>query len=200
MTVRFSMIGLLLFALTIIAPEAAVAGWRRIDPTAVEVANGGMVAQPISSWNRASKRPAKNGESWTKDGFPLNRLDFFAGIEPGESIYKERSKKHRPLPKFESNMLLPDLAGLFEANFSIENDVTSFEVTNLEPATLGGAQGLLLEYDFALPGGALRRKGEARIAVHKGKLHVVNFTAPKLHYFDDSISEVQAMMDSIKLR
>lgn len=178
----------------------AQAGWRRIEAGQVEVGKGGMMVQPLSDWNRASSRPSANGESWTKDGFPLNRLDFFSQIEPGESIYKERNRKERPLPKFSADMLLPDLAELFEANFSIENDVTLFEVVKAEPARIGEAQGIRIEYQYAFANDPLRRKGEARLGVADGKLYVINFAAPALYYFDVAQDEVHRIMESAQLR
>jgi hypothetical protein len=176
------------------------AGWKRMEAGTVEVAKGGMTVRPASEWNRWSGRPSPSGETWTKDGFPLNRLDFFAGIAPGQSIYKERSKKHRPLPKFRSDMLLPDLAELFEANFSIQNDVTLFEVVKAEPARIGQIEGIRIEYEYAFPNDALRRSGEARLGIHNGKLYVINFAAPALHYFGASRDEVQRIMETAQLR
>ncbi|WP_271439199.1 hypothetical protein [Pontixanthobacter luteolus] len=177
----------------------ANAGWRKIEPVETTVAKGAMEVAPSSEWNRWSRRPAKKGETWTKDGLPLNQLDFFGQVANGDPVYKERNKSDRPLPKFKSDMLLPDLATLFEANFSIENNITQFEVTEIAPAMLGGANGLKLTYDYALPGESLQRRGEARMAVHNGELYVVNFTAPRLHFFDQNIEEVRGIMDRIKL-
>ena len=177
----------------------AQAGWRKIEPVKTEVAKGAMEVAPATEWNRWSRRPAVKGETWTKDGLLLNQLDFFGQVANGDPVYKERSKSERPLPKFKSDMLLPDLATLFEANFSIENNITQFEVTEIAPAMLGGANGLKLTYDYALPGESLQRRGEARMAVHNGELYVVNFTAPRLHFFDQNIEEVRGIMDRVKL-
>lgn len=187
-------------ATTLIATSApALASWKRIETEATEVAKGAFMVTPESEWNRWSRRPASRGETWTKDGFDLNRLDFFGQVEPGDSIYKERKKKERPLPKFRSDMLPTDLAELFEANFSIENDITQFDVRSLEPTKLGGHEGIRMVYEYAMPNDALTRVGEARLAIADGQLYVVNFTAPELHYFDASIDEVRAIMDGLTL-
>jgi len=186
-------------SLLLFSSHAAFAGWKHIKVENNEVGKGGMTVLPLSEWNRWSKREAKRGESWTKNGFPLNRIDFFTQIEAGESIYKERSKKHHPLPKFQSDMLLPDLAELFKANFSIVNDATGFEVMKLEPAKLGSVPGLKVSYTYLNPNDPLTRLGEARMAVHDERLYVINYTAPELHYFDESISEARAIMDTVTL-
>ena len=184
------------FALaTSLLAAPAAAGWRKIEPVSTAVINGAFTVKPGDAWNRASGRPAKWGETWTKDGFQLNRLDFFGPVAAGQSIYKERSKKHRPMPKFRSDMLMPDLAELFEANFSIEQNVTAFEVMALQPAKLGGHDGLELTYSYALPEDRLLRRGVARMAIAGGKLYLVNFTAPGLYYFEKDAAEVRSMMD-----
>jgi hypothetical protein len=192
-------LGLAAIALTATSVPA-IAGWKRIETEATDVGNGAFVATPQSEWNRWSRRPAKRGETWTKDGFQLNRLDFFGQIEAGQSIYKDRHKKERPLPKFRADMLPTDLAELFEANFSIEHDITQFDVRLLEPVKLGGHDGIRMVYEYALPNDALTRVGEARLATVDDQLYVINFTAPELHYFEASIGEIRTIMDGVALR
>ncbi|MEQ8744632.1 hypothetical protein [Parasphingorhabdus sp.] len=186
-------------SLLLLSSQPTIAGWKHIKVESNEVGKGGMTVVPLSEWNRWSKRESNRGESWTKNGFPLNRIDFFSQIEAGESIYKERSKKHQPLPKFQSDMLLPDVAELFKANFSIVTDATGFEVTKLEPANLGSVPGLKVSYTYLHPNDPLTRLGEARMAVYNERLYVINYTAPRLHYFDENISEARAIMDNVIL-
>ena len=188
-------------AVLALATQPVQAGWKRIETTAAaDIGKGAMAVKPDSEWNRWSRRPSNTGEVWTKDGLYLNQLSFFGRIASGETIYKDRKKKDRPLPAFKSDMLLPDVAELFQSNFSIENDITQFEVTDLSPAKLGTTDGLKMSYEYALPGERLQRKGEARMAIHNGKLYIVNFAAPKLHYFDHDIAEVRGMMDRVVLK
>ncbi|MEO9600814.1 hypothetical protein [Parasphingorhabdus sp.] len=183
----------------LLSSQVVMAGWKHIKIESNEVGKGGMTVVPLTEWNRWSRRESKRGESWTKNGFPLNRIDFFTQIEAGDSIYKERSKKYQPLPKFQSDMLLPDLAELFKANFSIVNNATGFEITKLEPAKLGVAPGLKVSYTYLRPSDPLTRLGEARMAVHNERLYIINYTAPQLHYFDGSILEARAIMDNVTL-
>lgn len=184
-----------------LAAQPAQAGWTRMETTKpADIGKGAMTVKPDTEWNRWSRRPSNKGEVWTKDGLYLNQLSFFGKIANGETIYKDRKKKDRPLPAFKSDMLLPDVAELFQSNFSIEHDITQFEVTEIVPAKLGGVDGLKLTYDYALPGERLQRRGEARMVIHKGQLYIVNFAAPKLHYFDHDIAEVRGMMDRVVLK
>lgn len=187
-------------AVLAIAAQPAQAGWKEIGTTmAADIGKGAMAVTPDSEWNRWSRRPSNKGEVWTKDGLYLNQLSFFGQITDGETIYKDRKKKDRPLPAFKGDMLLPDVATLFQSNFSIEHDITQFEVTEMTPAKLGAANGLKLTYAYVLPGERLQRRGEARMAVHQGKLYIVNYVAPELHYFDKDATEVRRIMDRIVL-
>ena len=182
------------------AAAPASAGFREITVTSTDVGKGAFTVKPQTEWNRWSRRPSKNGEIWTKDGLGLNMLQFMGKVGEGETLFKDRKKKDRPMPKVQSGMLVTDLAELFEASFSIEYDVTQFDVTSLEPAKLGGQDAIQMTYEYALPNDALTRVGEARIAFHNGDVYVVNYTAPELHYFGASIEEARTIMDGLQLR
>lgn len=186
-------------SLAMVASPAQAARWKHILVEANDVGKGAMVVTPRSEWNRSNRRESRRGESWTQDGFVLNRLDFAGDIAPGEPIFKERRKREQPMPKFEADMLPTDWAELFESSFRIFYGVTEFNQRSLEPSTLGGADAVKLEFDYALPNDPLVRRGEARLAVHNGQLYMINFVAPELHYFDASIDEVRAIMDSATL-
>ena len=58
------------------------------------------IVTPQTDWNQASGRPGKQGRAWTKDGFNLNGLEFFAGVPDGQPLYRERNKKQNPMPRF----------------------------------------------------------------------------------------------------
>ena len=186
-------------ALAMAASLPASAGWKHIKVEEADVGKGAMAVTPTSEWNRWSRRESDRGETWTKDGFQLNRLDFAGQVENGSPLYKERSKKEKPFPKFRSDMLSTDLADLYESSFRILHGVTEFNVRELEPSKLGSASGIRLTFDYALPNDALTRVGEARLAVQDGKLYMISFVAPELHYYDAAISEVHMIMDSVVL-
>lgn len=187
-------------ALAVATPGPALAGWKVMPAgQAAAVAKSGLKVTPQSAWNRSSARPSKKGESWTLDGMLLNELRFFAGIAPGESLVKERNKKDKPLPKFSAQMLAPDIVQYFEATQRIVLGTSLFEVDSVEPATLAGHQGVRFTYHYAVQGDELRRNGEARAAIIGGKLYLIDFSAPALHYFDANIAEVRTLMDGAKL-
>lgn len=182
-----------------INPTPAEARWKLVKAERVEAGKGAIAVTPETEWNRRNRRPSKNGEIWTKDGFGLNMVHLIGRVGDGETIFKDRKKKDRPMPKVRSDMLITDLAELWEASFSIEYDVTQFDVVSLEPTTLGGNDAILMRYEYALPNDALTRVGEARIAWHNGEVYLINYSAPELHYFEAYAEEVRAIMDSATL-
>ena len=194
-------IGLLAAAmLAMTVPGPAVAGWKVMPAgLATAVAKSTLKVTPQSAWNRWSARPSKKGEAWTLDGMALNELSFFAGIAPGEPLLKERNKKDKPLPRFSAQMLAPELVQFFEATNRIVLNTSLFEIDSVEPVRLAGHDGVRFTYHFSVEGDGLRRNGEARAAVIGGKLYLINFSAPAIHYFDANIAEVRAIMDSATL-
>lgn len=181
-------------------PMAAEAGWKRmIGGQPVAVAKAMMQVTPVGDWNRASARPSKKGESWTQDGMSLNELSFFAGIAPGEAIYRERRKKDEPLPKFRAGMLSPEIVGLVEGSHRIILKTSLFAVDSIEPATFLGQSGVRFTYHYVVQDEEVRRKGEGRAAIVGGRLYLITYVAPAIHYFDTGVEEARSIMDSARI-
>lgn len=188
-------------ALAVAQPGTALAGWK-VMPTGqpAAVAKSGLTVTPRGNdWNRWSARPSKRSEIWTLDGTALNELSFFAGVADGEPLYRERDKKNRPLPKFRSAMLLPDVVQMFEASNRIVLDTSLFEVESIEPARFLGSDGVRFTYHYTAQADEVRRKGVAVASIVGGKLYLINFAAPAIHYYDASVDEVLALMENARL-
>ena len=193
-------LGYFVAGLALMASAPAVAGWKVMPQgQAVSVAKSTLTVTPKSDWNRWSSRPSKKGEISTLDGVSLNELSFFAGIAPGEALYKERDKKNKPLPKFSANMLPPDIVQMFEASNRIVLDTSLFAVETVEPVKFLGHDGVRFTYRYTVQADEVRRKGEARAAIIGGKLYLINFVAPEIHYYDAGVDESRAIMDSARL-
>ncbi len=183
-----------------ILPDAASARWKLIAASQpVMVAKRGMTVTPTRDWNRGSSRPSKRGEIWTLDGAALNELSFFARIRPGEPVYRERSKKDEPLPKFSAKMLTPEIVQLVEGGHRILLGTSLFQVDEVAPATFGGHAGIRFNYRFTIQDEEVRRRGEGRAAIVGGQLYLITFAAPDIHYFDAGIGDARAVMDSARL-
>lgn len=183
-------------ALLLAAP--AHAGWKLVPAGApIAVAKSSMTVRPGEPWNRSIDRPSKRGETWTLDGAALNDLSFYAGVPAGEAIFRERDKRDEPLPRVAAGMLPTDIVAAVEGSYRILLRTPLFEVEEVAPATLGGHKGVRFTYRYTVQDDEVRRRGEARAAIVGGKLYLVTFDAPAIHYFDARIGAARAVMDSV---
>ena len=183
-------------ALVAVWSAPASAGWKLMSGNQVAKVDS-LSVTPQSDWNQGG-RLGQQGRVWTQDGVGLNAIEFFSAVPDGGSMYKERDNKNNPMPKFDSKLLLPELADFFERSFRAQNQVSDFTILESTPADIGGRKGLAIRYRYTLPNDELTRLGEARLAVVDGKLYVANFYAPQLHYFGAGLPEARAMMERVR--
>lgn len=165
----------------------------------IQVAKSGLTVVPAEDWNRFVIRPGRNAESWTLDGLTLNDVTYYGGIADGATLFREADKKGAPLPKFSATMLIPDIAQLFEASYRISNKTPIFSIDSIEPANFAGVAGFHFAYSFVVQGEEVRRKGEASGAISGGKLYMISYEAPVIHYFDQHLDAYQAIVKSARL-
>ena len=183
------------------ASVPAFAEWKaRIADEGVNIAGKLMIATPKAGWNRSSARPSDHGERWTRDGLALNELTFFAAIPDGGTLYHTPYGAAQKLPKFRSNMLATEIVELFENSNRILLNSSVFSVGAVEPAKLGRHEGVRFAYSYAAQDEGLTRKGEGVAAIVDGKLYLVNFIAPEIHYFDRDIEEIRQLVATLQLR
>ncbi len=178
----------------------AFADWAVMKSDAeVKVAKGTMTVKPSTEWNRSSLRPSRRSEAWTRDGVNLNELTFFGAIGDGESILRQGYTTTEKLPKFKSDMLPTDITEMFEATNRMVLQSPVFKMGKVEPAKLGTHDGVRFSYSYSAQAEDIDRRGEAVAAIVEGKLYIVNFVAPSLHYFDAGIGEVRAMVAGVTI-
>ncbi|AYJ87772.1 hypothetical protein D3Y57_19885 [Sphingomonas paeninsulae] len=125
-----------LCAAALAVANPAIAKWTTMPATlSVAVAKGQMTVVAGPGWNQDSARPFKKGETWSFDGPLLNTIDFYAAIDSGEALAKDRNKKREPLPKFAADMLPTDVAQLYEQTARITLGTSEFTVDAIEPVT-----------------------------------------------------------------
>lgn len=181
-------ITLALAAVSLAVAAPAVAGFKLMPAgKPVMVAKSGLTITPANDWNKLGARPGRNAESWTLDGLTLNDLTFYGGIPDDKPLFREVSKKLAPLPRFSKTMLAPDIAQLFESSYRVANQTSLMSIDAIEPASFAGTQGFRFRYTYTRQGEEVRRLGEATGAVVSGKLYMVTFEAPAIHYFDRDI-------------
>ncbi|WP_241216767.1 hypothetical protein [Sphingomonas koreensis] len=175
--------------------SAAHAHKLREKGVRVTVAESTVTVTPSRDWNRLSAKVGKKTESWTLDGGQLNDVTFYGGIAPGNPLVKERSKKKEPLPKFTGTTLLVEVPELLETTYRAYKQIGTFSVTSTDPVKFLGRDGVRFTYAYT-DSDELTRKGEARAVIIDGNLYMITFDAPRLHYFDRTIGDFHALVDT----
>jgi hypothetical protein len=197
---RLLPIAISLFAL-VGASMPLKAEWKALaaEPE-IAVAGQLMSVTPLAGWNRSTMRPSNRGERWTRDGLALNELTFFAGVRDGEALYFMPAASDKALPKFRANMLPTEIVELFENSNRMILGSSVFSIGKVEPSSLGMHQGVRFTYSYAAQDEGLTREGEAVAAIVEGRLYLVNFVAPAIHYFGRDIAEIRQLISTLQLR
>lgn len=165
----------------------------------VEVADSNITVTPSRDWNRLNGKIGKRTETWTLDGEQLNNVTFYGGIEAGDPLVKERSKKREPLPKFTSSTLLVEVPELLEGTYRTHKDLAAFQLISVEPGPFLGSNGVHFTFEYT-DLDRLTRKGEAKAGIIDGKLYMITFDAPRLHYFDRTVDDFRTLAETATLR
>jgi hypothetical protein len=185
-------------ALTVaVAAPVYAAGRLKSAGVATIVAKSAMSVTPDRAWNK-SGRPGRLSEAWTLDGLSINELTFYGGILDGKTLFREVDKINAPLPKFNKTMLAPDIATLLESSYRVALGTSLMQIDSVEPSTLAGAPGFKFTYSFAVQD-EVKRRGVARGAVIDGKLYLITYEAPRIHYFDRDLESFNKIADSARL-
>jgi len=190
-----SLRGGLLAVLLVLASPAIASNTLIVAGRSVAVVKSAMTVTPDREWNRILSPPAPN-EVWTIDGQDLNELDFFGGIATNQSLFGEKMKRRsRPQPFFNATMLITDVPALLENSYRALININVMAIDQIEPVTFAGHQGIRFTYGYT-PRDEVRRKGEAHAAIVDGKLYMITFEAPALHFFDAGIAAARAVVAS----
>ncbi len=194
---KFFWAPLALFAVLCLPAQHSLAkSWTAMSAQKkADVVRGRLRVTPENEWNRSSLRPSDQGETWTRDGISLNELTFYAGIKPGETIFRQGYEIEKKLPKFKAEMLPTDLVDMFETSNRMLLQSSVFKVELTEPTKLGTHKAVRFRYTYAVQDEDMPRKGEAVAAIIDGELFLMNFVAPSLYFFDRDIAEVRKMVE-----
>lgn len=189
-----------LLALVLLIPSVAQAGWSTRHPgREYRVSDGAMAVTADGAWNRWSHRETRRNEKWTQDGLTLNELGFIGAVPDGRTLFKQPHRRYDPLPKFRSTMLTTDIVELFETSARIVLKSSMFEATAAEPASFAGHSGVRFSYSYTIQDEEVVRDGEAYAAIVGGKLYLVSFEAPRIHYFGRDRDRFRRMVASVRI-
>src|SRR3546814_4784217 len=135
-------------AAVMLTVSMAQANGYREKNMVVKVAKSAMKVTPARDWNSLSIRPGKKAETWTLDGEQLDDVTFYGGIAPGEPLIRERSKKHKQLPKLQSETLLIEVHELLEGTYRTHKGIGTFPITSSKPDRFLGNDGIRFTYKY----------------------------------------------------
>lgn len=173
------------------------AGSLRPAGKPIAVARSGLTVTPDIAWNKGA-RPGRLSEAWTLDGLNINELTFYGGIADNTTLFREVDKTNAPLPRFSKTMLIPDIVQLFESSYRVALGTSLMQVETVEPATFAGQPGFRFSYSFAVQD-EVKRLGEARGAIIDGKLWMITYEAPRIHYFARDKASFEKIAESARI-
>ncbi len=171
-----------------------------------------ITAAPAGSYQVASGYTVTLGRQWSDlsaavvgrpkkvkmlsiDGIFLNRLYLVDGLAPDEFMVKAPSKD-KPTPTYRTGMSPTELVE-FVADSTSALGYQRVETSKLRPASLGGADAIRFDIDAQTPEG-LDIAGTAVVAERAGKLYVNLYLAPKEHYYEAYLPEVENIFASAR--
>lgn len=175
-------------------------GYSLVRPREVKVGNDRLAVTPPREWNRISARLFEDiaaVEDWTQNGPYLDGISFVTGLRNGKALVVQRSRDDRQVPKFRASMTAPEIAAMVESLFRVRGGAVDFRTTALAPRTFLGTNGFQQDFEH-LDGDEVRRRGRAVGAVIDGKLYLIIYDAARSHYYDASLPDFEAVVNSAR--
>lgn len=186
-----------LLAVLIALLIAGCVAFAAVGPGPVKVGDV-MTVSLDGKWNRAPSMFAPpKGEVWTAEGIPVDRLTFFVGLAENDALYRSQSADEKKLPKFRAGMHPNEIVEFYEAYATA--DGSSFTLIKLEPASFVGADGFRFEFQAVRKSDEVRLAGVGYGALRGGKLYMMVYTAPRIHFFPSYLPRVEAIARSARL-
>ena len=175
-------------------------GYSLIRAREVKVGNDRLAVTPPREWNRISARLFEDiaaVEDWTQNGPYLDGISFVTGLKDGKALVVQRSRDDRQVPKFRANMTAPEIAAMIESLFRVRGGAVDFKTTALAPRTFLGVNGFQQDFDH-LDSDEVRRRGRVVGAVVDGKLYLILYDAARSHYYNASLGDFEAVVNSAR--
>ena len=175
-------------------------GYSLVRVKEVRVGDNSLAVTPPREWNKISARvftDIRDVEDWTQNGSYLDGISFVTGLKDGKALVYQRSQDDRQVPKFRANMTPQEIAAIIESLFRVRGGAVDFTTTALAPRPFLGSGGFQLDYEH-LDSDEVRRKGRAVGSVIDGKLYLILFDAARSHYFNASLPDFEAIVNSAR--
>jgi hypothetical protein len=168
----------------------------------VSVGDDSLIVAPPRPWNRHRAGffdDIRAVEDWTLDGPVLDGISFVTGLESGHYLVRQRKTADQQVPKFRADMTPPDIAAMLESLYRVRGGAVDFRTISLQPRPFLGTNGFQLDYEH-LDDDELWRRGRVVGAVIDNRLYLIMLDAAKLHYYDATLADFEAIVASARLR
>jgi hypothetical protein len=193
----------LLLVIPILALLAACISMSKVGPGTVTVKD--LTFTLDGPWNKLEgggqlmfPRAPGATEIWTREGFALDVLAFYAGIGENEQIGMSLASTTKKLPVYRAKMAPHEIVEAYET--AITQDGSAFTMGKLEPARFGGGEGFRFEYTLRRKGDSLVFNGIGYGTVANRKLYLMTFSAPRMHYFPQLLPGAEAAAKSANIK
>lgn len=137
-------------------------------------------------------------EIWTREGFTLDVLAFYCGINDGEPIGTALPRTQKKMPIFRIKMAPHEIIEAFET--VVTQDGSTFKVVKLEPARFAGGDGFRFEYELRRKGDSLLFNGLGYATVANRKLYLMAYSAPRTHFFPKLVPGLETAVRSASIK
>jgi len=156
--------------------------------------SGGLRLHPENEW---SARKYGSAQTWTVHGPAIEAVTIVSGLKDGKSIARPESYKDE-MPLFRSAMAASEVAEVTVETL-LRMGYGKVELLGVRPDTFAGRPGF--RFDLALTdGNGLEKSGFGAGAIVDGKLYMIVYRAPKLHYFEKYRPVVEKLIASAEIR
>lgn len=182
--------------------EYGISDYSMVRVHRVNVGDRSLSVAPPRPWNR--QRPVlfediRQVEDWTLNGPLLDGMSFVTGLRDGKSLIRQRRTANQQVPLFRSNMTPPEIAAMIESLYRVRGGAVDFRTMSLKPRPFLGTNGFQFDYEH-LDGDELWRRGRAVGTVINGELYLILIDAAKLHYYEATLPDFEAVVASAQLR
>ncbi len=205
---KILLIGLLAAAIPLSAcsslggSEYGISDYTLVRVHRVQVGDGHLSVAPPRPWNRHRRflfADVPDVEDWTLNGPILDGMSFVSGLKSGRYLIRQRKSEDQQVPKFRSDMTPPEIAAMLESLYRVRGGAVDFRTLSLQPRPFVGYNGFQFDYEH-LDGDELWRRGRAVGAVINGELYLILLDAARLHYYDATLADFEAVVASARLR
>lgn len=164
--------------------------------------NSGQKVTLDRDWSDVSTIYVSNNKKTrmlTLDGFALNRLYISDGLGANDPflIGPQGNRASDPAPVGGDSPSLSEQISYMERAIATLGFL-SVEAKSPKPIDLGGVRAVRFELSMRTKEG-LNYKALAQATTHKGKAYYILYLAPEVHYYDLSLKNAVAAMDTAKL-